>query len=259
MNIKLVLNAFFIEIIIHIFSTPAFSASVFPRDIQACINTMACNNLTLIQQEPMFSAYSYFDEGMHKYLFKYSLSSSSNESTNFSTTELSGTAWLSANATYDLSENSHFFTLYLDNVTPAPTNIWIGDSDGLDVGLSVSTTDLLAGSSFFRLGEDISGPGVFLEGDLEAHGFLPCLASTCEIGAELNLLKMQFQQSGSFAELVLNPLDQRRSLYSQYQDYAFDDTFYLSQSYNVIPIPPSVWLFGSGLMGLLGFVRRKKA
>jgi len=27
----------------------------------------------------------------------------------------------------------------------------------------------------------------------------------------------------------------------------------------VIPIPPAVWLFGSGLLGLVGIARRKKA
>ena len=30
-------------------------------------------------------------------------------------------------------------------------------------------------------------------------------------------------------------------------------------SYNTVPIPASVWLFGSGLLGLIGIARRKKA
>ncbi|NOQ89498.1 MAG: VPLPA-CTERM sorting domain-containing protein, partial [Gammaproteobacteria bacterium] len=28
---------------------------------------------------------------------------------------------------------------------------------------------------------------------------------------------------------------------------------------NVVPVPAAVWLFGSGLIGLIGFARRKKA
>jgi hypothetical protein len=28
---------------------------------------------------------------------------------------------------------------------------------------------------------------------------------------------------------------------------------------NAVPIPPALWLFGSGLLGLIGIARRKKA
>lgn len=45
------------------------------------------------------------------------------------------------------------------------------------------------------------------------------------------------------------------------------DSFLLSEYYtlqfsanvNVVPVPPAVWLFGSGLLGLVGIARRKKA
>jgi hypothetical protein len=254
-------------IIVQIVSTPVLSAPVFPSEIQACVSTAVCSNPTLVQQAPTFSAYSYIDGGTPKFLFEYSLSSSSNESTNFSTTQLSGAAWISANATYDLTQERHFFALYLDGVAPTPTNLWIFDSDGLDVGLSMPTSDLLAGSSFFRMGEDFVSGG-FLEGDLGTHGdqepgvfndhsFVQCLAVTCEVGAEFNLLNMQYLQSGAVAQLSLNPTDQRRLLYSQYRDYAPDDTWYLSQTYEVVPIPSAAWLFGSGLLGLTGIARNK--
>jgi hypothetical protein len=260
-------------VITQIVSTPVHSAAVFPSEIQECISATVCSTPTLVQQAPTFSAYSYSDGGESKFLFEYNLFPTSNESTNFSTTPLSGDVWVSANASYDLTQERHFFTLYLDGVTPTPTNLWLGDSDGLDVELSMPTSDLLAGSSFFRLGEDQSGAGgFFLEGELgtlgdlgqgfyplgDNHSFVPCLADTCEVGAEFNLLYMQYTQVGDTSVLSINEADQRGILYSQYQDWDGDDTWYVSQSYEVVPIPPAVWLFGSGLIGLIGIARRKK-
>lgn len=243
------------------------SAAVLPVEIQDCVFDAVCSNPVLVQQEPTFSAYTYSDGGTDKFLFEYSLWPSSNESTNFGMMQLSGAAWLSANAEYDLIQESHFFTLYLDGVTPTPTNLWLGDSDGLDVGLSMPTADLLAGSSSFRLGLD-AGLGIVFEGDLVTHGdqgpmlnghsFVPCLAAFCEVGAELNLLYMQYLPSGSIAELIVNPTDPRGGiLYSQYSQWEQPDpSSFVSQSYEVIPIPAAAWLFGSAL-GLLGWVRQK--
>jgi hypothetical protein len=135
----------------------------------------------------------------------------------------------------------------------------------------MTTADLLAGSSYFHLGEDPAS-GFFLEGELgtpgdqgqgfyplaDNHSFVPCLASTCEAGAVFNLLNMQYLQTGLTAQLTLNPADQRGLLYSQYQDWASDDTWYRSQSYEVVPIPTALWLFGSGLLGLIGVARESQ-
>jgi hypothetical protein len=38
----------------------------------------------------------------------------------------------------------------------------------------------------------------------------------------------------------------------------FNFNFNLQGSMTVVPIPAAVWLFGSGLLGLLGLARRKK-
>jgi len=256
-------------IITQIVSTPVLSVPIYPNEIQACISTTVCSNPTLVQQSSTFGAYLYLDEGIPKYLFEY-LDLPSSESTNFSTTHLSGSVWVSANATYDLTQERHFFNLYLDGVTPTPTNLWVFDSDGLDVGLSMPTPDLLAGTSFFRLWEDQGAGGFFLEGELgtlgdlgqgmyplaDNHSFVPCLADTCEVGAKLNLLYLQYSQVGSTAVLSINEADQRGLLYSQYRSFQ-DNT--LSQSYGIVPIPPAIWLFGSGLIGLIGIARRKRA
>jgi len=38
-----------------------------------------------------------------------------------------------------------------------------------------------------------------------------------------------------------------------------NDGFHLNLVAGVVPVPPSVWLFGSGLLGMIGIARRKKA
>jgi hypothetical protein len=157
--------------------------------------------------------------------------------------------------------------LHLDQVIPQPQNWWIGDSDGLDVGLSMPTSDLLAGNSFFHMGEDQGAGGFFLEGDLGAHGdldpfnghsFVQCLADTCEVGAEFNLINLAYVVSGSQAALTVDLADDRKLLYSQFIGFEGERAF---QYYYVkpIPLPPAAWLFGSGLLGLVGIARRKKA
>jgi hypothetical protein len=40
---------------------------------------------------------------------------------------------------------------------------------------------------------------------------------------------------------------------------SFTDGTVLSVDAAVVPVPPAVWLFGSGLLGLVGIARRKKA
>jgi len=256
-------------IITLIVNTPVISATVFPSEIQACVTSTVCTNPTLVQQAPTFSAYAYSDGGAPKLLLEYNLWPSSNESNNTTSTQLSGTAWLGANFQYDLSQERHFFTLYLDGVTPTPSNIWSGDSDGLDVGLSLITTDLLAGNGFFSVFTD-SGLNLISEGNLETHGDIaspgglgPCLAWTCEAGAQLNLLYLQYSQVGSTANLSINETDPRILLYSQHSGYEepplSGNNIFLSQSYYVTPIPSAVWLFASGLLGLIGIARHRQS
>ena len=59
-----------------------------------------------------------------------------------------------------------------------------------------------------------------------------------------------FTGSGSIRKLEFEAITSPSTL----PGYAVDDL-----SYSVIPVPAAVWLFGSGLLGLIGFVRRKKS
>ena len=65
--------------------------------------------------------------------------------------------------------------------------------------------------------------------------------------------KLAAQEGLTLAEAMTNPWSSGGS--------PINPTFAagLSATVTAIPIPPAVWLFGSGLLGLVGIARRKKA
>lgn len=268
---KSLMGAVCAGIITLISIAPARSAPIFPREIQACVTDGVCTKPVLQFDSPDMVVYEYAENTVQKALIGYELRKGSLDFGRV----LGGPIWVSANQFYNLSEERHFFTLHLDQVIPQPGNLWIGDSDGLDLGLSLTTTDLLAGGGHFHLGErSFSEGGFFLEGDLgtlgdlfqggglypngENHSFLPCLAESCEVGAEFNLINLAYVVSGSQAALTVDLADDSKLLYSQFIGFEGERAF---QYYYVkpIPLPPAAWLFGSGLIGLIGIARRKKS
>ncbi|MCA9258570.1 MAG: hypothetical protein KDA61_05195, partial [Planctomycetales bacterium] len=110
----------------------------------------------------------------------------------------------------------------------------------------------------FRFYEDTLGGGG-LVGDLGTHGdqmnmlghsFLPCLAASCDVGATLNLVFLQYEAIGDAAVLSFVPDDVGTRVYNQYRDYAFDDSWFLAQIYDVSP-EPGAWV----LIGAAAFCR----
>ncbi|MGB5260979.1 MAG: hypothetical protein WBO34_10720, partial [Gammaproteobacteria bacterium] len=214
-----------------------------PREIQVCVSNGVCTEPGLQFDSPDMVVYQYAENTVQKALIGYELG---NGSSDFGRV-LGGPIWVSANQFYNLSDERHFFTLHLDQVIPQPANLWVLDSDGLDVGLSLTTADLLGGSGFFHLGETGS---FFLEGELgtlgdqgqgqglyplgDNHSFLPCLADTCEVGAEFNLVNLAYVISDSEAALTLDLADNRKLLYSQFIGFDGERGF---QNYYVKPIP----------------------
>lgn len=74
-----------------------------------------------------------------------------------------------------------------------------------------------------------------------------------------------FYWSGTNTGSVSDPAVWNFSFYNGYQGSSnmystLNDTFYalVVRSGDVVPVPAAVWLFGSGLAGLVGFARRKK-
>ena len=98
------------------------------------------------------------------------------------------------------------------------------------------------------------GQGSFPVGD---QSFVPCLAVTCEVGAEFNLINLAYVVTGSQAALTVDLADNRKLLYSQFIGFQGERAF---QYYYVkpVPLPAAAWLFGSGVLGLIGIARRKK-
>ena len=240
------------------------SMTAFPGEVGVCIDNGACTMPTLFVNSRFMQAYKYTDHGVEKYLMAYDLYPPSNQGGNFSRVDLDGSVWLGMQQVYDLAEERHAVNLYLDQVTPSPANLWVLDSDGLDVVLTLTTPDLLAGGGFFNLGENIDGTGFFLNGDLgtlgdlgqggyplaDNHSMLPCLAMSCEVGASLNLVFMMVVEQDGEGLVGFDLTDNRSLLYEQYQDWAFDDTWFFAQSYHVVPVPAAVWMLLSALAAL---------
>ena len=65
--------------------------------------------------------------------------------------------------------------------------------------------------------------------------------------------------SGEFDYYMLPTLDEGLRWDVSYLADEIDSTDIVRLSVEAVPIPPSVWLFGSGLLGLIGIARRKKA
>lgn len=228
----------------------AAAATPFPEKIVEAISDGTISMPTPALSDSHFKAFTYDEGGVSKYLLEYVIGSNSRQSTTSTSTRFRGSLWLGVRAAYDLTADRHSIDLYLDRVAPTPVNIWIGDSDGLDVQLSLIGVDLLAGGGFMSL-EDVDF-SLVAEGDLGTHGDLaellpgqslvPCLDITCSVGVRLNLVYLDYQPVGSTALLNLNPDDQRSLVYTQFRDYALDPSWYLRQTFDVTPEPATLVL-----------------
>jgi hypothetical protein len=258
----------------------AITVTDLPGQLQTCIGNSSCAVTTasaLVDYGNM-QAYAYTDlsggSPMTGYALRYALTSPSGRNvTDGGFTSYTGYVWLTVYDSYDLSADSNLVAVYTDTVTPTPANLLIGDSNGLDIAIDMQNTALLSGNGYRLIGLDadlntIDQGTMTLLGDRGFNALLPCLAEGCSSQATLNLLYLSVVSSGGIAFLNFNAADTRSLLYqvSLYDPYGYDlatddytgilDT----QSYyiNAVPLPAAAWLFGSGLLGLVGITRRKK-
>jgi hypothetical protein len=69
----------------------------------------------------------------------------------------------------------------------------------------------------------------------------------------LDNVTADFLLGSSLLDISFTVLDPNKFMYT------LDGTAFMLPEDLVIPIPSAVWLFGSGLIGLIGFARRKKS
>ena len=179
-----------------------------------------------------------------------------------------------------------FGVVGISNAAPVPcalTDVTLGGLDANSCGAGSGSQDFVGGdltswsvnldnaggisnwALYERAEEDaINNPGNLHDGNTSAIGL-----SSSEIGTGFN--------TGSFSVNATDPLlIVLKSDTIDYQWYLFTgnsgtngtwdasaifdgkDLSHIS-AYTVVPVPAAVWLFGSGLLGLVGVARRKRA
>ncbi|MDH5594919.1 MAG: VPLPA-CTERM sorting domain-containing protein [Gammaproteobacteria bacterium] len=243
---------------------PIAYISDLPTDIQNCFQSGYCFQAggdillpSAISDTATATAFSYVDlnNGVaEKWLMRYELDNTLGptvDSTDYlsaTNNKVGGVAWLSAMNNYDIeNSNEHSFTLYYSD------SIF----ENNPITLTMPSVDLETGASY----RDLDA----LDWSVDAGSLVvsPPLVGVIETHYEyyFNLLNMTYI-NGIFS---FNPNDNRELLYSQSmfewtpdgnsgKEYTYtSDSLYVSS----VPLPAAVWLFGSGLLGLIGIARRK--
>ena len=175
-----------------------------------------------------------------------------------SETPYSGHIWLEAPTELNLT-GSNNFSVFVDQVDQAVhIQEWdnFGSSPLLALDFGMSSADALNGSaSYYNSGTGWGDDPVTTSGDLILYNEL---ATCVECGYELtlNLAGLDYSSGQLMLNSFLNP---NQMLFSEDeffgQGYAhYNNQFFVSS----VPMPAAVWLFGSGLLMLAGFVGRKR-
>lgn len=243
------------------------TTSDLPGTIQSCIASATCSVLNTSSYDSgtasAFQITQNTGSGLEQdWLMRYTLvppsgQSRINPSQNDS---FSGYLWILAKSSFSATETAHPFTLYLDKVSPTPFSMF-GQSG--DLNLFMPTSDVIAGGSYRTYGLDYSNNS-YSYGNLTGEVPLPCLSEGCETHAQLNLVQLTYGNFGSAGIYLtsFNASDARGLVFTQSESYpcygdpscAVNDmqSFYVS----AVPVPGALWLFGSGLLGLIGMMRR---
>jgi len=165
-------------------------------------------------------------------------------------TPYTGNIWMEAPQLLDLS-GANLFSVYTDQISPDPdSGNPVPDSTFV---FSMAALDAMnGGASYYNSGNDGSGAPVIEQGNLGVvDGIFTCVE--CGIDVSLNLIGLDYSSgAASFTA------DGRAQLL-QYSD--FFDTFSSDRNFYVspVPVPASVWLFVSGLLGLWKLAHKKRA
>ena len=134
--------AFVLGIVYGLLSMQSRAAAQFPAEIAACVASTACSPPLVIGASATTAAFSYTQGTEQRYLLSDTLGAASHANGTLLTDHM----WVGVSAAYDLATGLHPISLYFDRVTPTPPNLSIGDSDGLDVQVALTSAALLDGS-----------------------------------------------------------------------------------------------------------------
>ncbi len=247
------------------FAAQAVSVSELPASIQSCITAGTCGvNLLSSYDSGTASAFRMVDlpSGQWNWLMRYNVVPPSGQTVigGGQNTAYGGYLWMQVAAAYNATETAHAVTLFLDKASPVPGPLF--DQNG-DLSLFMTTADLLAGSAFRTQADP--GYGDYDAGSLSGEIPLICLAEGCQIHAQLNLVKLNYQSFGSAGIQMtgFDPSDTRSLVYSQsssyltgdpYTDYSATQAFYIS----AVPEAQTSWMFALGLMAVISATRRRR-
>ncbi len=258
-----VASVLFLSLSTFPYTAEAITLSELPASIQSCIGAGNCVvGLGDAYSSGSASAFAMIDPstGKQDWLMRYALVPPSGESDSegAQTSIFGGYLWMQVAASYNAAEAQHAVTLFLDKVTPVPGSYI--DQDG-DLSLYMTSTDLLGGSAYRTMADP--GYGDYDAGNLSGEIPLICLAEGCQIDAQLNLLQLDYANTGASIVMTgFDASDMRGLVYSQGSYYFDGDPPYgTTQAFYVsaIPEPGAAWLFGFGLLGVGAVARHRRA
>jgi len=219
-------------------------AQQFPASIQACIDRGDCTTPVLVSPSSNSSMhqYRYTDKGVERFLYRYSLGDNSgyqgSSDNGFSPSSeeagFSGVVWLSARESY-ASNFRAGMTLYTDQVS---VDEQTGNVNGNvefrgDISLSLCSEALLAGEgSLFSSPPETNYDN---PSSLFSDGPFSCIAPGCFVGAEFNLVNINYEQVGDrFVTGVISRSAnlEGQFLYSQTSGFPGFDDYSPSQAFN---------------------------
>ncbi|TCV85172.1 VPLPA-CTERM sorting domain-containing protein [Sulfurirhabdus autotrophica] len=257
------------------------ATNALPTEIQSCFTSGSCTAAFQTASDTFFqntydstniSAYQYKEGTIDKWLVRYNAFAPSHSAGdsydsftntyNSYNTALTGSLWLSANQSYDLTSSSHSFSLYFDKLSPSLT--FAGGFTSAHFNLN--SADLLSGGGYSQItnygntiqGSLISGPG---PDGLFGMNYWSCIE--CDSTVQFNLAMLKYASTGGLAQLFFNPADPQ-ALAFKFNEYHPDfgsgsSTSEVALYVQPVPLPASLWLLASGLIGLRGFMKRKTA
>jgi hypothetical protein len=120
---------------------------------------------------------------------------------------------------------------------------------GTDSFGSCSSTSVVGIPTFWRTECTASGSSTFSSVPVNVTGIIP----DDFVGFDI----INFSAVSSYGDIVFsNPSGVLTSLFES-RNFEWLGTYTLTYTY--VPVPPAVWLFGSGLLGLIGIARKKAA